>query len=265
MLQERVNRIWQQAAAAPPPRTVRNAILAGLPAAELAQLQTQLEPVAFGRQQVLTPRERPIDQVLFLESGYATRIALMEDGDGVEIGLVGREGMVGLAPALGAETEMFEVVAQMPGQALRLPLAAFQEAMAQLPAFHGIVSRYVLGHFEQVAQTAVCNSRHQVDQRLARWLLMAQDRAEGDSVPVTHEVLAMMLGVRRASVSVAAAAMQRAGCIRYERGRITVTDRPGLEAAACECYAAFRRGNERLTRPSLACQPEMLSRPAAFA
>ncbi|WP_236034007.1 Crp/Fnr family transcriptional regulator [Belnapia mucosa] len=235
--------------------------MATLPAAELARLQAQLEPVTFARHQVLTPRERPIDQVLFLERGYATRIALMEDGDGVEIGLVGREGMVGLAPALGAETEIFEVVAQMPGHALRLPLAAFQEAMAQLPAFHGVVSRYVLGHFEQVAQTAVCNSRHQVDQRLARWLLMALDRAEGDSVPVTHEALAIMLGVRRASISVAASALQRAGCIHYERGRITVTDRPGLEAAACECYAAFRRGNERLTRPSLTCHPAMSGRP----
>ena len=115
-----------------------------------------------------------------------------------------------------------------------------------LAALHRLLLRYALAFSVQVAQTAACNGRHHIEQRLARWMLMAHDRSEGDGFPMTHEFLSMMLGVRRAGVTVAAGALQRAGLIRYERGRMTVTDRPGLEAGACDCYDQVRREYERL-------------------
>src|SRR3954452_4510715 len=116
----------------------------------------------------------------------------------------------------------------------------------RIPALRTLLLRYALVHQEQVARTAACNGRHHIDQRLARWLLMAHDRAEGDDFPMTHEFLSMMLGVRRAGVTVSAGSLSKAGFIRYERGRIEVTDRPGLESVACECYGIVRRASDRL-------------------
>ncbi len=116
----------------------------------------------------------------------------------------------------------------------------------RVPAFRTLLLRYALVHHGQVARTAACNGRHHTDQRLARWLLMAHDRARTDEFPMTHEFLAMMLGVRRAGVTVAAGLLQRAGLVRYERGCVEVTDRPGLESAACECYGVVRRASDIL-------------------
>jgi len=129
------------------------------------------------------------------------------------------------------------------------PPAAFRGELGRTPALRDLLLRYALVHHGQVARTAACNGRHHTEQRLARWLLMAHDRAEGDGFPMTHEFLSMMLGVRRAGVTVAAGALQRAGLIRYERGRIEVTDRPGLESASCECYGVVRRAYDRLLGP----------------
>ncbi|RYI26770.1 MAG: helix-turn-helix domain-containing protein, partial [Acetobacteraceae bacterium] len=121
-----------------------------------------------------------------------------------------------------------------------------QEALVQIPSLRPLLNRYVLVHYGQVARTGACNGRHDIPQRLARWLLMGHDRAQGDTYPMTHEFLGMMLGVRRAGISVAAAVLQRAGLIRYGVGKITITDRPGLENASCECYGVTRRASERL-------------------
>ena len=129
------------------------------------------------------------------------------------------------------------------------PPAAFREELERTPAFRDLLLRYALVHHGQVARTAACNGRHHTEQRLARWLLMAHDRSEGDDFPMTHEFLSMMLGVRRAGVTVAAGVLHRAGFIRYDRGRIEVTDRAGLEAATCECYGVVRRAYERLLGP----------------
>ena len=120
---------------------------------------------------------------------------------------------------------------------------------AHTPALRTLLLRYALAHHGQVARTAACNGRHHTEQRLARWLLMAHDRAEGDDFPMTHEFLSMMLGVRRAGVTVAAGALQRAGLIRYERGSIEAVNRPGLEAAACECHGIVQRAYDRLLGP----------------
>jgi CRP-like cAMP-binding protein len=134
----------------------------------------------------------------------------------------------------------------MPGTALRMEAAAFREALNAIPSLRICLMRYALAHFHQVARTAACNGRHPIDQRLARWLLMARDRVEMDKFSMTHEFLSMMLGVRRAGVTVSASALQTAGFIHYERGKIEITDRPGLEAASCECYGLERRAYERL-------------------
>jgi CRP-like cAMP-binding protein len=138
---------------------------------------------------------------------------------------------------------------QCPGTALRMDAAAFRGELGHTPALRTLLLRYALVHHGQVARTAACNGRHHTEQRLARWLLMAHDRAEGDAFPMTHEFLSMMLGVRRAGVTVAAGVLQRAGFIRYDRGRMKVTDRPGLEAASCECYGVVRRAYDRLLGP----------------
>jgi CRP-like cAMP-binding protein len=173
-------------------------------------------------------------------------LASMEDGDAAEVGLIGREGMVGLPVLLGADRDDLEGMVQAPGHALRMDTSAFREALDRFPALRTLLLRYALVHHGQVARTAACNGRHHTEQRLARWLLMTHDRAEGDSFPMTHEFLGLMLGVRRAGITIAAGLLQKAGFIRYERGQMEVTDRPGLESVACECYGIVRRAQDQL-------------------
>lgn len=234
----------------------RNRLLAALPPEDLARLRPRLEPVELALRQVLHAPEEPVAAVYFPETGYCSRLAPMDDGDSAEVGLMGPEGMVGLSVLLGGDRDGLEVMVQVPGTALRMAAAAFRAELDRIPSFRDLLLRYALAHFEQVARTAACNGRHQTEQRLARWLLMAHDRVEGEAFPMTHEFLSMMLGVRRAGVTVAAGQLQKAGYIRYERGRMEVTDRPGLEAAACECYGVARRAHERLLgRPAGARGP----------
>ena len=232
------------AAAAP-----RNRLLAALPPEVLAALWPRLHPVELPLRRVLHVAGEPITAVYFPETGYVSALASMEDGDAAEVGMVGREGMVGLPVLLGAECDDIEAVVQSPGTALRMDAAAFRAELERAPAFRTLLLRYALVHHGQVARTAACNGRHHTDQRLARWLLMAHDRARTDQFPMTHEFLGMMLGVRRAGITVAAGQLQKAGFVRYERGCIEVTDRPGLESAACECYGIVRRACDALLGP----------------
>jgi CRP-like cAMP-binding protein len=224
----------------------RNRLLAALPLDDLARLWPRLEAVELPFRKVLHAPGEPIEAVFFPETGYASMLACMEDGDAAEVGMVGREGMIGLPVLLGADHDDIEGMVQSPGTALRMDAQAFREELERLPASRTLLLRYALVHHGQVARTAACNGRHHVDQRLARWLLMAHDRVEGDEFPMTHEFLSMMLGVRRAGITVAAGQFQKAGFIHYERGCIDVTDRPGLESVACECYGIVRRAQDRL-------------------
>jgi CRP-like cAMP-binding protein len=223
-----------------------NRLLAALPAGDLAWLRPQLESVEFASRSILHAPGEPVTGVHFPETGWISMLATLENGDAAEVGLVGREGMVGLPLLLGTDRSPFEAMVQSSGSALRLPADAFQEALERSAALHRLLLRYALAFSVQVAQTAACNGRHHIEQRLARWMLMAHDRSEGDGFPMTHEFLSMMLGVRRAGVTVAAGALQRAGLIQYERGRMTITDRDGLEAGACDCYDLVRREYTRL-------------------
>ena len=225
----------------------RNRLLGALPVIDLAALWPKLEPIQLPLREILQIPEQPIPAVLFIETGWMSMIATLEDGDGAEVGLIGYEGMLGLPLLLDDDRDDLEAMVQCQGTALRLPAADFREALVQIPSLRPLLNRYALVHHGQVARTAACNGRHEIPQRLARWLLMAHDRAQGnDTYPMTHEFLGMMLGVRRAGISMAAMALQKAGLIRYSAGKIAITDRSGLENASCECYGITRRATDRL-------------------
>ncbi|CAA9239356.1 MAG: cAMP-binding proteins - catabolite gene activator and regulatory subunit of cAMP-dependent protein kinases [uncultured Craurococcus sp.] len=234
---------------AAPETAPRNRLLAALPAEDLARLRPKLKLVELELRQNLATPEQRIEHAYFFEAGWASVLAPLDDGDSAEVGLAGMEGMVGWPLSLGDDTAELEVMVQCAGTAWRLTAADFREALEASTALRGVMLRFVLAQHTQVAWTAACNGRHSIEQRLARWLLMAHDRSEGDTFPITHEFLSMMLGVRRAGVTVAAGVLQRAGMIRYGGGRMTITDRPGLEASSCECYGSARRTQERQFPP----------------
>ena len=230
--------------------TSRNRLLAALPPGDFARLWPLLERVELPLHHILDVPNQPIAAVHFPETGWVSMLAYLDRGDAAEVALVGREGMVGLPLLLGADQSSLEAMVQAPGTALRLGAGAFRDALSASLALRALLSRYALAHHEQVARTAACNGRHRIEKRLARWLLTAHDRADGGEFPMTHEFLAMMLGVRRGGVTIAAGVLQKAGLIRYDSGRVAVTDRNGLEAAACGCYGTVRREFERLLAPA---------------
>lgn len=229
-----------------PSTSTTNSLLAALPADILAQLLPKFSRVSLANRQVLFAPEQPIEAVFFIESGMSSMVLHLEDGVQAEVGIVGREGMVGMPLAFGLETAFTESSIQLPGTGLRMGAAAFRRELAANEPLRARLFRYAEAHQAQVSQTAACNSRHGLEQRLARWLLMAHDRAGDDELPLTQEFMATMLGVHRPSVTVTAGILQRAGLIRYANGRITILDRPGLEAASCECYEMVRQRFERL-------------------
>jgi CRP-like cAMP-binding protein len=228
------------------PTTPRNRLLAALPAEDLARLWPQLERLEFEPRHILQAPDERIPAVHFPENGWVSMLALLADGRSAEVGVVGSEGMVGLPLLLGSDRSAVEAMVQCPGPLLRLGAGAFRQAIEESPTLRTLLLRYALAFQGQVTQTAACNGHHALDQRLARWLLMAHDRAGGDEFPLTQEFLAMMLCVHRPGVTVAARLFQQAGLIRYGGGRMAIIDRQGLEAAACECYGAVRRQFEWL-------------------
>jgi len=225
---------------------VHNGLLAALPPEDLARLRPSLQTVELPFDQTLFPADATVDAVLFPESGMVSLLATLEDGEQVEVGIVGREGMVGLPLIFGDDRSLVEARVQLEGTALRMDAAALRDGMGASAALRHVLLRYVLALHSQVTLTAGCNARHAIEQRLARWLLIAHDRAEADEFAMTHEFMAMMLGVRRPGVSLAAGILQKAGLIHYVRGRMAVTDRAGLEAASCECYHTVQREFARL-------------------
>ena len=228
------------------PSPVRNGLLAALPPEDLARLRPGLEPVELPFDKTIYPAEGAVEAVLFVESGMVSLLAALGDGEQVEVGIAGWEGLVGLPLVFGDDRSLVEARVQQEGTALRMDAAALRDGMEGSPALRGLLNRYALAFHAQVTLTAACNARHAIEQRLARWLLVAHDRADGDAFAMTHEFMALMLGVRRPGVSLAAGVLQKAGLIHYARGRMEVTDRPGLEAASCECYHAARREFARL-------------------
>lgn len=224
----------------------RNRILSALPLEDLRRLSPYLEFVPLPHQKVLFEVDEPLLRLYFPEGGVVSLVTVFEDGTTAEMATVGREGMVAVNALLGGDTTDGTYVVQVPGSALVMETSRFRAALGDSPDLHTMCQAYAQAFFAQLLQNVACNAAHVVERRCARWLLMTHDRSEGDSFALTQEFLAQMLGVRRSTVTVVARALQKAGLIRYHRGAITVLDRPGLEAAACECYRIVRDRYEQL-------------------
>ena len=222
------------------PHEPQNRLLALLPGADRARLLSRGEPVQLDRGQVVQVPGEPTSHVLLPQGSVVALIARVDTHPGLAVGLVGAEGMVGGQAMLGSGREPVRAVVQGAGQAWRLALPIFRTELAASLALRRTVGRYLGVLMTQRATAVGCLRYHEIGPRLARWLLMSQDRARSDSFSVTHEALAGMLGVRRVGITVAAGDLQRQGLIAYRRGEVRVLDRHGLQAAACSCYAADR-------------------------
>jgi CRP-like cAMP-binding protein len=229
-----------------PPRTDRDgkavgsAILSEIPEDEFLVLRPLLEPISLPRYKVLYEQGQKIEHAYFLNAGMISLVVIASDGRSVEVGISGREGVVGLAVAFGLNDASSRAIVQLPGSGLRIASATLQANFVGLPWLRRTTERYVLTQQMQVAQTAACNRLHDMEQRLARWLLMCQDTTDSSSLPLTHEFLAQMLGTGRPTVTLAAGVLERAGLIENTRGSIKILNRKRLEDAACECYRAIQ-------------------------
>ncbi len=233
----------------PPPnlRTAQgNRLLAALPRIALERILPDLELRAFGMRQVVQPPRQPLSEVIFPVSGVASMISMGNSGDSVEVATIGSEGVIGLSLFLGGTAAASEVFIQVPGEGVYLPAAAFERHVEREPTLLRTLLLYTQALLTQVAQSSACNRHHPVEQRCARWLLQTHDRVRGNEFPLTHEFLGLMLGVRRASVTETAAALQERDLISYRRGMITVLSRAGLEKASCDCYRLIAREFDRL-------------------
>ena len=226
--------------------TYRNRILAALPPDELAVLEPVLEPVNLVSRRVLCDSGQPIPAVCFPEDAVVSSLSVMADGSAIETATIGNEGMTGLALFHGVDQTPEQAFVQVPGVGHLLSATAFRDALPRCPTLRAQLHLFAQALYSLVAQSSGCNRKHGVDQRCARWLLLVHDRVGRDQWDLTQLFLSQMLGVRRATVTVAAGVLQKAGAIRYSRGRITVVDRALLEAASCECYAVIRSTFDRL-------------------
>ena len=229
---------------------MRNRLLAALEISapdDAAWLLSRLTSADLVLGHVLAPAGEAFEAAYFPVTAVISIIGRMRDGGAAEVGTVGNEGAVGMSVLLDASPAPHETVAQIPGIVLAIDASVLRVGMEQRPELRSLLLRYVHEYLTQVAQTAACNRLHDIEQRCARWLLMTHDRVgEAEEFPLTQAYLAIMLGVRRAGVTVAAGALQSAGLITYHRGGIRVIDRAGLEIAACECYGLVRRHFDRL-------------------
>lgn len=223
-----------------------NRILNALPRADYDRLAPHLQPVQLSLGDILYHPDESLTYVYFPRHGTVSVIALLADGKSVEVGMVGNEGLFGLSALLGSNTVPLEALVQLPGDALRIRADLLKREFNQCGSLQDLILHYTQAFIIQIAQTAACNGTHSIEGRLARWLLMCQDRARSDELPLTHEFMSNMLGIRRSGVTEAAGNLQSAGLIKYHRGHVTVIDREGLQAKACECYEIVRREFGRL-------------------
>jgi CRP-like cAMP-binding protein len=224
-------------------QAICNVILLSLPDKEYNLLRPHLETVPLPQYEVLEEPGEKIEFTYFLNEGMTSLVALSRDGRSVEVGIVGKEGMVGMSLIAGLRQGTFRAIMQMAGNGMRVRADVFQDVLLSAPTLRTELSRFALMHGMQVAQLAACNRLHEVEQRLARWLLMCQDRFDCQLLPLTHEFLAQMLGTGRPSVSLAAGSLQSAGLIENLRGSVKILNRKSLESVACECYAVIQHFN----------------------
>jgi CRP-like cAMP-binding protein len=226
-----------------------NLILASLPKSALQAIAPDLRRVPLEVRQVLQAPGKTVKEVIFPLDGVASMVSLGVTGNSVEVATIGCEGMVGLPIFLGGANAAVEIFVQVPGEGLQLSAEVFRHHLAREPSLTRSLLLYTQALLTQVAQCSACHCNHAVEARCARWLLQTHDRVKGDEFPLTQDFLGLMLGVRRATVSETASALQDRGLIHYHRGVITVVKRKGLEAAACDCYALITHEYNRLLGP----------------
>ena len=224
----------------------KNQLLAALPAEDWKRWEPHLEYVDLPLGKVLYEPGDELEHVFFPTNAIISLLYVMENGASAEIAVVGLEGLLGISLFMGGQSTPSRAVVQCAGEGFQLPAAMIQsEFNSSHPVMH-LLLRYTQALITQMAQTAVCNRHHSLDQQLCRWLLLSMDRISGNELTMTQELIANMLGVRREGVTEGAVKLQRAGLIRYSRGHITMVDRKGLEARSCECYAVVKKEYDRL-------------------
>lgn len=227
-------------------RPFQNHLLAALPAAEFKRLEADLEPVQMPLGEVLYESGCKLHYVYFPTTAIISMLYVLEDGASAEIAIVGNEGVLGISLFMGGETTPSRAVVQSAGWGYRLKAHLMKAEFNRGGPLMHLLLRYTQALITQMTQTAVCNRHHSIEKQLCRWLLLSLDRLSSDSLTMTQDLIANMLGVRREGVTEAAGKLQRAGLIRYSRGHITVLDRPGLENRVCECYAVVKLEFDRL-------------------
>jgi CRP-like cAMP-binding protein len=225
---------------------IENQILAALSAAEYQRLVPYLERVDVSLQQVLYEAGKPITHVYFLDQGITSLVSIQEDGSTVEAAMVGKDGMVGLPVILGGNWTTTTAFIQIAGGGMRMKTEDLIAEFKRGGELQSLLLRYTQALLTQVTQTAACNSLHTIEERLARWLLVVADRVQSNTFPLTQELIAKMLGCRRAGVTVAAGTLSRSGMISYKRGNITILNRENLEQASCGCYSIVKNEYARL-------------------
>jgi CRP-like cAMP-binding protein len=231
-----------------PSLPTENRLLAALPREEYQRLVADLQPVTFSLGEVVYESGGRLDYIYFPTTSVVSLLYAMEDGSVAEAGLVGNDGVVGVALFLGGDTTPNRAVVQLGGGAVKMKDSVLKDAFRRGGALQHWLLRYTQALITQISQTAACNRLHSVEQRLCRWLLLCHDRVESNELLMTQEFISNMLGGRRESVTVAAGRLQDAGLIHYIRGRIKILNRKGLEAAVCECYGVVKNEVDRLFR-----------------
>jgi CRP-like cAMP-binding protein len=226
--------------------TPRNRILSALSIAQFQRVESIADFVRLERRRVLIEVNTPVEHVYFLEDGMVSLVSVLADGTGVEAAVIGSEGMVGLPVFLGSISMSAQAFVQVEGSAYRVRSSALLEEIGREPELRLMLGRYTQALMTMLAQNSACNRRHSILERCARWLLLTADSVNAPTFDITQEFMAMMLGVRRASVTEATAVLQKQGWILHDRGVITVIDRSGLEGACCECYLLVRNEYSRL-------------------
>lgn len=235
-----------------PPRTdrdgkaIKNRILSTVPEDEFIAVRPLLEPVEMPQYKIFYEQGTKIDHTYFPNQGMVSLVVLVNDGRSVEVGITGSEGVVGAPVAFGFESAPMRAIMQVAGKGLRITTGELESILGSAPNLKFEIEQFVMRQQLQVAQLAACNRLHDMDQRLARWLLMCQDRVDSENIPLTHEFLAQMLGSGRPTVTIAAGVLERAGLIANTRGSVKILNRKRLEDAACECYRVIQNYNGAL-------------------
>jgi CRP-like cAMP-binding protein len=225
---------------------LENHLLAALSPQEFARLLPKMQTVSLSLGQIIYESGEQMEYVYFPTTAIISLLYIMENGATAEIGVVGNDGVVGIALFMGGDTTPNRAVVQSAGGAFKMKATALKEEFILAGRFHNLLLRYTQALITQISQTAVCNRLHTVDQQLCRWLLLSHDRLPSDRLIMTHDLIANMLGVRREGVTHAAKRLQEAGYISYVRGDMTILDRKGLEGKACECYHVVKNEYDRL-------------------